>query len=136
MRRILISLIASGLLLVSGVAASAKFDSNPSDKGQIGQQQNQTQTDKKATPAAKATDKAETKPATTVTKPAVTASKPATATPAAATQSQCGFQGEQTGEHEDSAACNDQKDQAGANETKAEANDTQEPAGQQGDNQD
>jgi outer membrane murein-binding lipoprotein Lpp len=140
MRRIFISLIASGLLLVSGVAASAKFDSNASDTGQIGQHQNQTQTDKKATPAAKATDKAETKPATPApaTKPATPAAKPATTTSQTA-QAACGETGDNTGDHQnDDRACKDQNEQAGVNEAKTEANDPTETPGtnQQGDNQD
>ncbi len=135
MRRIFIALIAGGLLLMSGVAASAKPDSSTRENGQHGQQQNQTQSDKKTAL------KPAVKPATTATKPATAATKAATsaATSTASIQGQCGFQGEQTGEHDD-AACDDKQGQAGVNEPKNEAKDKadlpEKDSNKQGNNQD
>jgi hypothetical protein len=123
MRRLFIAMIAGGFLLLSGVAASAKPDSANTGQDQNGQQQTQTQNDQKS----KATEPA--KPATTpaakpATKPATTAPKPA------ATTTECGEQGDNTGDHqhEDAAACNDQNEQAGATES-TNANNTAEKDG-------
>jgi hypothetical protein len=118
MRRIFIAMIAGGLLLVSGVAASAKLDSATAEQGQKGQQQNQTQQDRKpaVAPAAKSTTQPSTKPA----------AKPATrlATPVGPTSctAQAVQTGEFQGEHQE-AGCNGQQDQSGVNESATEAND-------------
>lgn len=115
MRRIFIAMIAGGLLLLSGVAASAKPDTSVRVEGQNGQQQqqNQTQNDQKATqPAAKPA----TKPATTP------ATKPATPAGPSTCSAQAGQTGEFQGEHQD-ADCNGPQDQSGANESKTEATD-------------
>src|ERR1700680_1897226 len=118
MRRIFSAMIAGGLLLVSGVAASAKLDSASAGQGQKGQQQNQTQQDRKpaVAPAAKSTTQPTTKPAT----------KPGTKPATAAAPTTCSAQADQTGdfqgEHQD-AGCNGQQDQSGVNESATEAND-------------
>jgi cell division septation protein DedD len=111
MRRIFIAMIAGGILLLSGVAASAKPDSGNGQQSQNGPQQTQAKNDQKATvPAAKPVTTRATKPATK----------------SAATTAQCGEQGDNTGDHqhEDAAACNDQNEQAGVNESKTNASDT------------
>ena len=123
MRRVFIAMIAGGFLLLSGVAASAKPDSANTGQDQNGQQQTQNDQKSKATqPVAKPATTPATKPAA---KPAATTPKPA------ATTTECGEQGDNTGDHqhEDAAACNDQNEQAGANESKTNANNTAEKDG-------
>jgi hypothetical protein len=128
MRKLFIAMIAGGFLLLSGVVASARFDSGSSSQapqiqtegsgsGAQGDQTGNSQTTDKATKLA-------TKPATKpTTKPAT---KPAATT---GTNSQCGFEGEFEGEqNDDSAACNVQEGQAGVNE-KTDANDKAEKNG-------
>ena len=125
MRRILIAAIAGGFLLLSGIAASAKLDSATADQGQNGQQQNQTQQDKKPAPVTKSEAPA-TKPATPApaAKPAAPAPKPAV------TATECGEQGDNTGDHQnEDVNCNDQTEQADAGESKTNANATAEKGG-------
>jgi hypothetical protein len=117
MRRIFVAMIAGGLMLVSGVAASAKLDSSAA-QSQKGQQQNQTQQDRKpdVAPAAKVTVQPTTKP---TAKPAA---KPATVASPTTCTAQADQTGEFQGEHQD-AGCNGQQDQSGVNESATEAND-------------
>ena len=120
MRKLFIAMIAGGFLLLSGVVASARFDSGSANQApqiRADGQGNQTGNANSQT-----TDKPATKPVTPATKPAVTT----------AANGQCGFDGEFEGEqNQDSAACNVQdgpNTQSGAAD-KTAASDTSEKGG-------
>src|SRR6202022_3149992 len=126
MRRIFIALIAGGLLLVSGIAASAM------SAAEQGQQQQQN--DKK--PATAPASKLATAPTAEPTpKPTTkTAPKPAPAAPTT-----CNAQDEPTGDFRgepQDAESNGQLDQSGVNESKTEANDKTDATDATGNNQD
>jgi hypothetical protein len=122
MRKLFIAMIAGGFLLLSGVVASARFDSGSAS--QAPQIRAEGQGNQSGNTDSQTTDKPATKPTTPATKPATTAPKPA------ATTVECGETGDNTGDHqhEDAAACNDQNEQAGVNESKT-ANGTAEKGG-------
>jgi hypothetical protein len=124
MRRIFIALIAGGLLLVSGVAASAKLDSASAQQGQHGQQQQQADKTPAAKPAAKPAAGSTTPPTTTPAKPAT---KPATVASPTTCTAQAQQTGEFQGEHQD-ADCNAQ-DGPNAQSGAADATDTSEKTG-------
>lgn len=105
-------MIAGGLLLVSGIAASAKPDSANAEQGQKGQQQTQQDRKPAVAPAATSTTQPTMKPAT----------KPATAASPTICTAQAEQAGEFEGEHQD-AGCNGQQNQSGVNESTTETND-------------
>jgi hypothetical protein len=133
MRKIFAVMLAGGMLLAGAVAASAKFDSQPSAPAlhvQTGASQNNAAGNQTGNNAQNANDKGvnNTKPAA---KPATTsATKPATTTGQDGANDQCGFNGEFNGEQQDTGACNTQDGQSGTNE-KTTANDTIESTGNQ-----
>lgn len=122
MRKLFIAMIAGGFLLLSGVVASARFDSGSAS--QAPQIRAEGQANQSGNTNSQTTDKPTTTPTTPATKPSTTAPKPA------ATTVECGEQGDNTGDHqhEDAAACNSQNEQAGVNETTT-ANDTADQSG-------